>query len=153
MTDQLTLKVKTKPILIVEDNQMDFEIVSRSLKKVELQNPVFHCKDGIEALDYILRRGGYKDRSQYPDPALILLDLDMPKVTGYQVLTELKRHEDWKVIPVVVLTTSRFEKDVQACYKAGANSYIQKPVGLKGFEKVAQSIKDYWFDTVFLCDN
>lgn len=144
---------KEKPILVIEDNQMDFEIINRSFKKIGFTQPVLHSPNGSEALDYLFRKKKYDDVSRYPDPALILLDLDMPKVTGYQVLSRLKADENLKAIPVVILTTSRFEKDVCACYKAGANSYIQKPIGLKGFEKVARSINDYWFGTSFLYSN
>lgn len=141
------------PILIIEDNMMDYEVIERSFKKVELNIPIVHCKDGAEGLDYLHRRNKFENDQEVCRPSLVLLDLDMPRVTGYQVLTDIKSHANLRSIPVIILTTSRFEKDVNACYQAGANSYIQKPIGLKGFQEIAQQIKDYWFRAALLANN
>lgn len=115
-------------------------------------NPVFHCEDGDEALDYLYRRGAYSDARKAPRPALILLDLNLPGVDGREVLAEIKADEDLKVIPVVILTTSSDERDVAGCYKAGANSYVQKSIEFDILLKAIKQIKDYWLDIVILPD-
>jgi CheY-like chemotaxis protein len=137
-------------ILIVEDSPEDFEAVLRTFRRSGLRNPVFRCADGDQALDYLHRRGEYALPSKSPRPAIILLDLNLPGTDGREVLHEIKRAEELKLIPVVVLTTSSDQKDINACYGAGANSYMQKPVGLEGFAQALQRLKDYWFEAVLL---
>lgn len=139
-----------QPILLVEDSPEDFETTERAFRKSGLRNPIFRCSDGEEALDYLFRRGQYADPAKSPRPGVILLDLNLPGTDGREVLSEIKEHPSLKQIPVVVLTTSRDERDVDACYKAGASSYIQKPVDLDGFIKAVERLNGYWFEVVIL---
>ena len=137
-------------ILIVEDSPEDYEATERGLRGSGLANPIFHCEDGDEALDFLLRRGKYSDPEKSPRPGIILLDLDLPGTDGREVLSEIKKDDDLKKIPVVVLTTSSDERDVVQCYENGASSYIVKPVSFSGFMEAIQRLKDYWFEIVVL---
>jgi len=139
-----------QPILLVEDSPEDFEMTVRSLQKAGLKNPIHHCCDGDEALDYLYRRGAYADSPNTPLPGIILLDLNMPGTDGREVLEELKNDQALGLIPIIVLTTSADERDVQDCYSMGANSYIQKPLDFEGFMKAMSGLKDYWFEVVVL---
>ncbi|MFQ5509942.1 MAG: response regulator [Leptospirillia bacterium] len=140
----------TPHILIVEDNPEDLETTRRAFAKAGIVNHLHHCEDGDEALDYLFRRGTFVDRDLYPLPGLILLDLNLPGTDGREVLAEIKGDEHLKTIPVIMLTTSADERDIQACYAAGANSYIQKPVGLEGFVDAVQQLRDFWVGIVLL---
>ena len=140
----------SQPILLVEDSPEDFETTERAFRKSGLRNPIVRCADGDEALDYLFRRGAYTDPEKSPRPGVILLDLNLPGTDGREVLTELKADPILKQIPVVVLTTSKDERDVDACYKAGASSYIQKPVDMDGFIKAIERLNGYWFEVVIL---
>jgi two-component system response regulator len=137
----------TQPILLVEDSPEDFETTQRAFRRSGLKNPILRCADGDEALDFLFQRGSHADA---PRPGVILLDLNLPGTDGREVLAELKASDDLKQIPVIVLTTSSDERDVQACYKAGASSYIQKPVDVEGFMKAIERLNDYWFEVVIL---
>jgi len=131
-------------ILLVEDNPNDGELTLRALKKRHLANQVFWVKDGAEALEFIFATGAYASRTVEQRPKVILLDLKLPKVDGLEVLRHLKADERTRVIPVVVLTSSREERDVVESYRLGVNSYIVKPVE---FDKFTQSVSDlglYW---------
>lgn len=137
----------SQPILLIEDSPEDYEATLRAFRRSGLKNPVVRCEDGEEALDYLYRRGRYVDAVR---PGVILLDLNLPGTDGRQVLFEIKREESLKQIPVVVLTTSADERDITACYRAGANSYIQKPVDIEGFVKAIERLNGYWFEVVIL---
>jgi two-component system response regulator len=137
-------------ILIVEDSDIDYETTIRAFKKAGMANPVQRCEDGEDALDYLFRRNRYSDVESAPLPELILLDLNLPGTDGRDVLEELKKDPTLKNIPVIVLTTSSDEKDINNCYQAGANSYIQKPVDLQGFFAAIQRLKDFWFEVALL---
>ncbi len=113
-------------------------------------NPVFHCQDGEEALDYLYRRGRYADPTSAPRPGLVLLDLNLPGTDGRQVLAQIKSDAQLRTIPVVVLTTSADERDIEGCYRAGANSYVQKPVSLDAFLRSVQVLKSYWIEVAIL---
>lgn len=131
-------------ILLVEDNPNDGELTLRALKKHHLANQVFWVKDGAEALEFIFATGVYVSRMAEQRPKVILLDLKLPKVDGLEVLRQLKADERTRIIPVVVLTSSREERDVVESYRLGVNSYIVKPVE---FDKFTQSVSDlglYW---------
>lgn len=128
-----------QPILLVEDNPMDLELTIRAFKSQNLDNPLLIARDGEEALAFI-----EKWEKGEPKPAVILLDLKMPKVNGLEVLQELKTHPQFKTIPVVVLTTSAESSDVHTAYQLGANSYIVKPVDFNKFLEVAKQIELYW---------
>lgn len=143
-------KTPSQPILLVEDSPEDYEATVRAFRKSGLKNPIHRCEDGEEALDYLFRRGRYEDPASSPCPGVILLDLNLPGTDGRQVLTEIKNDENLKKIPVVVLTTSVDERDIDACYRAGANSYIQKPVDVDGFVKAIERLNGWWFEVVIL---
>jgi CheY-like chemotaxis protein len=140
----------SQPILLVEDSPEDFEATQRAFQRSGLKNPLLRCEDGDEALDYLHRRGEYADPARSPRPGVILLDLNLPGTDGRQVLSEVKNDESLRDIPVVVLTTSADERDITACYRAGANSYIQKPVDIDGFMKAIERLNGYWFEVVIL---
>jgi len=138
------------PILVVEDNPEDFEATRRAFDHSGLVNALHHCPDGDAALDYLHRRGAYADAAASPRPGLVLLDLNLPGTDGRDVLLEIKADRHLMRIPVVVLTTSADERDIRACYEAGANSYIRKPVDLPGFMAAIQRLQDYWMEVVIL---
>lgn len=137
-------------ILIVEDSPEDFEATARVLRKSGLKNSIYHCWDGDEALDYLFRRGPYADPGVSPRPGIILLDLNMPGTDGREVLETVKTDKQLRQIPVVVLTTSGDERDINMSYDRGANSYIQKPVDLEGFVRAITMLKGYWFEISIL---
>jgi two-component system response regulator len=139
-----------QPILLVEDSPEDFETTQRAFRKSGLKNPILLCADGDEALDFLHRRGRFADPASSPRPGIILLDLNLPGTDGRQVLEEIKSTDALKQIPVIVLTTSDDERDVAACYRAGANSYVQKPVNMDGFMRAIERLNDYWFEVVIL---
>ena len=138
------------PILLVEDSPEDFEITVRAFRKADLTNPIFRCADGDEALDFLHQRGNYADAAKAPRPALILLDLNLPGTDGREVLAAIKKDEHLKDIPVIVLTTSTEERDITSCYQDNVNCYIKKPVDMRTFHTIIQSVKDYWFESVAL---
>jgi hypothetical protein len=132
----------TKSILLVEDNPMDVDLTRRAFSRRKLVNPLVVARDGQEALD--LLASWPPDRSL---PAVILLDLKLPRVDGLEVLRQVKSHPRWKTLPVVVLTTSSDNADIQTAYELGANSYIVKPVDFEKFMEVATQINLYWLVT------
>lgn len=139
-----------QPILLVEDSPEDFEATVRAFKKSGLRNPIVRCEDGDSALDYLFRRGQWADPESSPRPGVILLDLNLPGTDGREVLQEIKKHDQLRHIPIIVLTTSNDDRDVEACYQAGANSYVQKPVDMDGFIRAIERLNGYWFEVVVL---
>lgn len=138
----------TEPdIVLVEDNPNDAEITIRSLKKHHLANKLVWLKDGVEALDFLLARGEYASRNINDLPRVVFLDLKLPKVDGMEVLTEIRKNEVTKKIPVVVLTSSKEEQDVVKTYDLGVNSYIVKPVEFENFAKAIAEVGFYWLVT------
>lgn len=131
-------------ILLVEDNASDAEMTIRALRKNKLDNSLLHLTDGTEALDYLYARGQYTGRSRSRFPKVILLDLKMPKLDGLDVLKRLKSDERTKLIPVVVLTSSKEDSDVEKCYLLGVNSYIVKPVEFNRYTQAVSDIGLYW---------
>lgn len=131
-------------ILLIEDNVNDAELTIRALKKNKLANKLVHLKDGSEALDFIFGQGIYRDRKVDNLPKVILLDLKMPKIDGLQVLQKLKTNELTRNIPVVVLTSSNEDPDIQECYRLGVNSYVVKPVQFESFIKAVSNLGLYW---------
>jgi two-component system response regulator len=131
-------------ILLVEDNPNDAELTLRALKKKHLANRIVHLKDGAEALDFIFGKNAFEGRDIRSQPKLILLDLKMPKVDGIEVLRHLKSDENTKLIPVVVLTSSKEDPDIKTCYELGVNSYIVKPVGFEAFMQSVSELGFYW---------
>jgi CheY-like chemotaxis protein len=143
-------KKLSQPILIVEDSREDYETTVRAFQKAGVANSIYVCEDGDEALDYLYGRGKYANGADAPRPGVILLDLNLPGTDGREVLATLKADDDLKRIPVIVLTTSSDERDIENCYAAGANSYIQKPLSLDGYFSAIQRLKDYWYEIVVL---
>ena len=131
-------------ILLVEDNPADVEITMEAFRRSHKGNRVFICRDGEEALNFLFRRGPFPKASSAPRPDLILLDLNLPKKNGVEVLELVKANASMKDIPVVVLTTSDREEDVSRCYRVGANSYLTKPVQFDDCLKLVEEIQLYW---------
>jgi len=127
------------PIMLVEDNPMDLDLTLRAFSKKRFGNNILVARDGEEALAFLARWEGGD-----PIPAVILLDINMPKVSGLEVLRQLKAHERFRRIPVVMLTSSREDRDLKAAYDLGVNSYIEKPVSFSKFMEVADHIELYW---------
>ena len=132
-----------KRILLVEDNPRDTELVLEALAENHLANEVVSVGDGAEALDYLYRRGQYEGRSN-GQPAIILLDLKMPKVDGTEVLRQVKGDPALKVIPVIVMTSSREEQDLLRTYQLGANAYVVKPVTFSEFMEAVTKLGAFW---------
>lgn len=136
-------------ILVVEDNSGDARLIKEVLNEHKIFNSLFIVNDGVEAMNFLLKKGKYKDSSK---PDLIILDLNLPKKDGREVLAEIKADENLKRIPVVVLTTSQSEIDILKSYNLHANCYITKPVDLGQFLEVVKSIEDFWLTVVKLPD-
>jgi CheY-like chemotaxis protein len=134
-------------ILLVEDSLADIELTLEALEEAKFVNEVHTARDGADALDYLHRRAGHEGAAR---PDLIILDLNLPKRSGHEVLADLKADPDLRRIPVAVLTTSAAEGDVVSSYDLGANCYLTKPVDVAQFLKVVQSIEDFWFGVVRL---
>jgi len=132
-----------KPIVLVEDNPKDLELTLVALAKTNLANEIVVLRDGAEALDYLYCRGDHGGRSK-GKPAVVLLDLKLPKVDGLQVLDQIKSDPELKSIPVVMLTSSREEMDLLRSYKLGVNAYVVKPVGFKEFLESIQDLGIFW---------
>jgi two-component system response regulator len=137
-------------ILLVEDSPEDYQATVRSLKKAGLANPIFRCEDGDQALDYLFRRGEFGPPFDATRPGLILLDLNLPGTDGRAVLAEIRRDPELATTPVIVLAVSDDERDIEECYRAGANSYLKKPVDLEGYIQAIQRLANYWFEIVVM---
>jgi two-component system response regulator len=131
-------------ILLVEDNQDDMDLALHALKREKLANHIFVARDGEEALDFLFCRGQFAQRSFEKPPKLVLLDLKLPKVDGMEVLEQVKTDARTKNIPIVIMTSSREERDLVSGYNLGANSYIQKPVDFDQFRETVKSVGLYW---------
>lgn len=135
----MTIETLPQPILLVEDSPVDLDLTLRAFKRKRFGNPVEVARDGEEALGYIARW-----EAGEPQPAVILLDIKLPKVNGLEVLRQLKAHEQFRLIPVVMLTSSSENIDLRTAYELGANSYIVKPVDFEKFIEVAEQIELFW---------
>ena len=135
--------IELKKILLVEDNQNDVELTIEALSEHNLANRVISLSDGVEALDYLLYRDKYASRER-ENPAVILLDIKMPRMDGIEVLEEIKKIEELKNIPIVMLTSSREEPDLKKCYSLGVNAYVVKPVNFKDFFEVVKQLGVFW---------
>lgn len=136
--------MKTKSILLVEDNPSDIELTKRALGKAHIVNELTVAEDGQEALDYLFGTGSHTGRDVTILPAAILLDLKLPKVDGLEVLKRIRADKRTKRLPVVILTSSQEEQDITASYDLGANSYIRKPVDFSQFAVAIENLGLYW---------
>jgi CheY-like chemotaxis protein len=138
------MNIKDETILLVEDNPDDVELTMRALRKNNIANKVVVACDGVEALDYLFFTGKHVTRDPQVNPRLILLDLKMPRMDGLQVLARLRADERTKLVPTVILTSSKEEQDLISGYKCGANSYVRKPVDFNKFVEAVHQIGLYW---------
>lgn len=138
------------PILIADDDEEDRMLARDALAESRLANPLYFVCDGVELLDFLYRRDRYWDPAASPRPGLILLDLNMPRMSGLEALREIKHDPELRRIPVVVLTTSRADQDIIRSYDLGVNSFISKPVTFEGLVEVMRTLGTYWFELVDL---
>ncbi len=131
-------------ILLIEDNRMDVELTLDAFREAKLHNPIHVATNGNEALDYLFGRDQYADRNSYPLPHLVLLDLKLPGIDGFEVLRQIKATPILKRLPVIILTSSKEEGDLALSYDIGANSYLVKPVSFDGFLEIVRRIEGYW---------
>ena len=136
--------MNSKKILLVEDNLSDIELTQRAFEKNRITNELAVAKDGQEALDFLFGLGGQSEESPERLPTLILLDLKLPKISGLEVLRQIRKNERTRRLPVVILTSSKEEDDIAASYDLGGNSYIRKPVDFLQFSKAIQDLGHYW---------
>jgi CheY-like chemotaxis protein len=143
---------ETRPIeiLLIEDSPSDTALTIEALEEGKIANNLSHVEDGVEAMDFLMRQGKYKNA---PRPDLIMLDLNLPRKDGREVLAEIKNDESLKIIPIIVLTTSRSDKDILQSYRLNANCYITKPVDFRQFMEVVRSIEKFWLSVVTLPQN
>lgn len=135
---------KDNVILLVEDSPDDVALIQRSLRQSKIKNELIVLRDGAEALDWFMRTGDWSDRDPDIDPALILLDIRLPRVDGLEVLRRLREDENWATAPVVILTSSQEEEDLFRSYELGANSYVRKPINFAEFSEAVREVGVYW---------
>lgn len=132
-------------ILLVEDNEGDIILTKKAFKKGKINNHLSVCRNGRDALDFLFKRDGFEDA---PTPDLILLDLNMPEITGQEVLEAIKQDAGLRIIPVVILTTSSADEDILKSYQLQASGYIKKPVDFRQFGHIIMQLQDYWFTVI-----
>jgi two-component system, response regulator len=132
-----------RTILLVEDSEADAEMTIDALRQAKLANPIVHVEDGVEALDYLFSRGEHKDRPNSA-PAVVLLDIKMPRLDGIEVLREIRESEELKHVPVVILSSSREETDLARSWDLGVNAYVVKPVNASQFFEAVQTLGQFW---------
>ena len=142
--------LKKRSLLVVEDSDADFEALKRLLAKMGFNDAIYRVEDGEEAIDFIFHYGEYKNEEIAPTPTLVLLDLNLPGTDGREVLVKVKQDEHLKAIPIVVFTTSPNPKDIESCYKFGANSYMLKPMKISDLEESLHTFIVHWFEVVLL---
>jgi len=136
--------MEDKVILLIEDSQDDIALTLRAFKKCNIKNTVNIIEDGQDALDYISCKGKFEGKDPLDLPTVVLLDINLPKVNGFEILKAFRENEATKFLPVVILTSSKEERDIINGYSLGANSYIQKPVDFKNFFEAVQALGLYW---------
>jgi two-component system response regulator len=130
-----------RPILVVEDNADDMELALRALREQDLRHEIALARDGVEASEFLF---GSREHDPRALPIVVFLDLNLPKVSGFEVLRRIRAHERTRLLPVVVLTSSREEEDIVSSYSLGANSYVRKPVDYAAFRSAVRALGDYW---------
>ncbi len=136
--------IEEKVILLVEDDPNDVELSLRALKKYNIHNEIVVARDGVEALDYLFARGVHTSRDLAVLPTVVVLDLKLPKVDGFEVLQQIRTNERTKLLPVVILTSSNDDKDRLEAYISGCNSYVQKPIDFEQFANAVRQLGLYW---------
>jgi CheY-like chemotaxis protein len=142
--------VQTRSLLAIEDSNEDFEAFEQFLRRSSLTIPIYRCVNGEQALAFLYRTGNYATPDRSPRPSVILLDLNLPKIDGRELLRRIKQDESLKTIPVVVFTTSNNPKDIEVCYRYGANSYLVKPIDFKQLKREIETFVEYWFEIIEL---
>jgi CheY-like chemotaxis protein len=137
-------------VLLVDDREDDIFLVQRAFRKANITNPLIPVTDGEQAIDYLKGEGKFSNRNEYPLPSLILLDLKMPKVDGFEVLTWIRQQPKLKGLAVVVLTSSTQLTDVNRAYELGANSFLVKPLDFENYQELGRILRQYWMLTVRL---
>lgn len=137
-------------ILVADDDEEDCLIVQNAVRECRISNPLFFVKNGEETLDFLKNRGQYADANQFPMPGLLLLDLNMPKMNGWEVLEALQKDPDLSSLPVAILSTSESAADIERAYRLGASSYITKPLKFVDFVDLMKTLNHYWFEIVSL---
>jgi len=135
------IEIQEPYVLIVEDSPVDFEIISRAFRKIEFTPKIHHCQNGDTALDFLNKTS---NESAQTSPTLVLLDLNLPGTDGRQVLSSMKSSTDLKEIPVIVLSTSNNDNDIEFCFSMGADKYLRKPISADEFAETARIIKEFW---------
>lgn len=134
----------SRKVLLVEDNPQDEKLTLRALRNIHVANDIDVVRDGAEALDYLLQRGDHADKAGQPPPAVVLLDIKLPKMDGIEVLSAIRADEALRTVPVVMLTSSDEDRDVIRSYMHGANSYVRKPVDAAEFSRAVAQLGLYW---------
>jgi CheY-like chemotaxis protein len=135
-----------EPLLIVEDSNEDFKILQRLMQRLDVQNPIYRCSNGDEALEFLQQIGKENDPDIPSKPSVILLDLNLPGIDGRDILSQIKQDQKFKEIPVVIFTTSSNPKDIELCYQKGANGYLIKPMNADELKKIVQAFVEYWLE-------
>ena len=141
-------RLRAATVLLAEDNPADQDLARRALEKGVIQCDLHIVSNGEEAMDYLLQRGNFADSAEYPRPDLLLLDLNMPRLDGRQVLQRMKADPDLDTIPVVVLTTSNARPDIESAYDNHAAAFITKPLDMEGFMEIARGTREFWVELV-----
>lgn len=144
---------KLVPILVADDDVEDCQMIKEALRESRLVNQLHFVHNGEELMQYLNHQGKFSDRNEYPLPGLILLDLNMPKMDGREALIEIKGNPKLRSIPVIVLTTSRAEEDIERVYNVGVNSFITKPIEFNSLVQIMRDLGRYWFEIVELPEN
>jgi len=132
------------PILLVEDDPNDVWLVKHAFQSANISNPLRIVNDGQEAIDYLKGNGAYSDRGAFQLPKLVLLDLKMPRLNGFDVIGWMRRHYPWKLTPIIILSSSAVPQDVNRAYELGANAYMVKPADYRALERLFRTIADFW---------
>lgn len=136
-------KSQLRTILLVEDSMADAEMAMDALREANLANPVVHVEDGVDCLDWLLARGAFANRAE-GDPTVVLLDINMPRMNGLEVLTQMRAHERLRRVPVVILSSSREESDLARSWDLGVNAYVIKPVDVDQFFEAVRTLGQFW---------